>query len=341
MTSSTSWWPCEIGHVRRSTKGGAANTPTEATRHRVWGCLWEAVCGRGEWVPMIPKSWWTGHVGRSTKGGAANAPTKATRHWVRGCSWEVSCGRSECQWCPSLDELATLEEAPRKGQRTLPPKLPDTESRVVCERRCVEEVSAYDAQSWWTCHVRRSTKEGAANAPTEATRHWVWGCLWEAACGGGEYWWVPMLMAWRVCRADMGSSEKGEKGEMKRLRVMFMLLPIWECLHQITPNPLIHLQFYGIFTQMGTLVKKYFLLLLVWYSNMESIDEQQQARKIYSHQKCVWVVRSVCESSAKASNGWDTSEIERTGGPGCTEYSTYTYRAYCSTQDNKAYTNGK
>ena len=49
----------------------------------------------------------------------------------------------------------------------------------------------------------------------------------------------------------------------------------------------------------------------------------------------------MCESSAKASNGWDTSEIERTGGPGRTEYSTYTYRAYCSTQDNKAYTNGK
>ena len=46
-------------------------------------------------------------------------------------------------------------------------------------------------------------------------------------------------------------------------------------------------------------------------------------------------MRSVCESSAKASNGWDTSETERT------EYSTYTYRAYCSTQDNKAYTNGK
>ena len=38
---------------------------------------------------------------------------------------------------------------------------------------------------------------------------------------------------------------------------------------------------------------------------------------------------------------WDTSEIERTGGPGRTWYSTYTYRAYCSTQDNKAYTKGK
>ena len=38
---------------------------------------------------------------------------------------------------------------------------------------------------------------------------------------------------------------------------------------------------------------------------------------------------------------WDTSEIERTGGPGCTGYSTYTYRAYCSTQDNKVCTNGK
>ena len=38
---------------------------------------------------------------------------------------------------------------------------------------------------------------------------------------------------------------------------------------------------------------------------------------------------------------WDTSETERTGGPGRTEYSTYTFRAYCSTQDNKAYTNGK
>ena len=70
-------------------------------------------------------------------------------------------------------------------------------------------------------------------------------------------------------------------------------------------------------------------------------------------------MRSGCESSAKASNGWDTSEIERTGitmyerltwdtseiertgGPGRTEYSTYTYRAYCSTQDNNAYTKGK
>ena len=70
-------------------------------------------------------------------------------------------------------------------------------------------------------------------------------------------------------------------------------------------------------------------------------DEQQQARMIYSHQKCVWEVRSGCESSAKASNGWDTSEIERTGGPGHTGYSTYTYRAYCSTQDNKVYTKGK
>ena len=38
---------------------------------------------------------------------------------------------------------------------------------------------------------------------------------------------------------------------------------------------------------------------------------------------------------------WDTSEIERTGGPGRTEYTTYTYRAYCSTQDNRAYTTGK
>ena len=38
---------------------------------------------------------------------------------------------------------------------------------------------------------------------------------------------------------------------------------------------------------------------------------------------------------------WDTSETERTGGPGRTKYSTYTYRAYCSTQDNKAYTKGK
>ena len=38
---------------------------------------------------------------------------------------------------------------------------------------------------------------------------------------------------------------------------------------------------------------------------------------------------------------WDTSEIERTGGPGHTGYSTYTYRAYCSTQDNKACTKGK
>ena len=28
---------------------------------------------------------------------------------------------------------------------------------------------------------------------------------------------------------------------------------------------------------------------------------------------------------------WDTSETERTGGPGHTKYSTYTYRAYCST----------
>ena len=38
---------------------------------------------------------------------------------------------------------------------------------------------------------------------------------------------------------------------------------------------------------------------------------------------------------------WDTSEMERTGGPGRTGYSTYTYRAYCSTQDNKACTKGK
>ena len=38
---------------------------------------------------------------------------------------------------------------------------------------------------------------------------------------------------------------------------------------------------------------------------------------------------------------WDTSETERTGGPGRTEYPTYSYRAHCSTQDNKAYTNGK
>ena len=70
------------------------------------------------------------------------------------------------------------------------------------------------------------------------------------------------------------------------------------------------------------------------------------------------MLRSVCESSAKASDGWDTSETESTGitseeltwdtsetestgGPGRTEYSTYTYRAYCSTQDNKAYINGK
>ena len=45
----------------------------------------------------------------------------------------------------------------------------------------------------------------------------------------------------------------------------------------------------------------------------KGLDEQQQARIIYSHQKCVCVVRSVCESSAKASNGWDTSETERTG----------------------------
>ena len=59
-------------------------------------------------------------------------------------------------------------------------------------------------------------------------------------------------------------------------------------------------------------------------------------------------IRSVCEWCAvcvnlvqKQCDGWDTSEIERTGGPGRTEYSTYTYRAYCSTQDNKAYTNGK
>ena len=52
-------------------------------------------------------------------------------------------------------------------------------------------------------------------------------------------------------------------------------------------------------------------------------------------------MRSGCESSAKASNGWDTSETERTGGPGRTKYSTYTYRAYCSAQDNKAYTKGK
>ena len=48
---------------------------------------------------------------------------------------------------------------------------------------------------------------------------------------------------------------------------------------------------------------------------------------IYSHQKCVWVVRSGCESSAKASDGWDTSEIEGTGGPGRTEYSTYTLQS--------------
>ena len=59
-------------------------------------------------------------------------------------------------------------------------------------------------------------------------------------------------------------------------------------------------------------------------------------------------IRSVCEKctvgvnlAQKQYNVWDTSEIERTGGPGCTGYSTNTYRAYCSTQDNKVCTKGK
>ena len=43
-------------------------------------------------------------------------------------------------------KLAMSEEAPREGQRTLPPKQPDIEFGVVRERRRAEEVSAYDAQ---------------------------------------------------------------------------------------------------------------------------------------------------------------------------------------------------
>ena len=89
-------------------------------------------------------------------------------------------------------------------------------------------------------------------------------------------------------------------------------------------------------------------------------DEQQQARKVYSHQMCVceWCAVDV-NLVQKQVNGWDTSEMKE-----LVYYNVKTltwdtsemkelvdqgvqgtllilYRAYCSTQDNKACTRSK
>ena len=154
----TPWnWPCWKKHQGRGSKCSHWSNQTSSPGLFVRGGMQKM------WVSMMPKSWWTCHVRRSTEEGAANAPTEATRHWVQGCSWEAACRRGDCQWCPSLDELATSEVAPRKEQWTLPPKQPDTESGVFHERQRVEGVSVNDAQvlmNWpcWKKHWGRGSE---------------------------------------------------------------------------------------------------------------------------------------------------------------------------------------
>ena len=78
-------------------------------------------------------------------------------------------------------------------------------------------------KSWWTCHIRRSTKGGAVNAPTEATRHWVQGCSWVGRAEEVSAYDAQVLMNWPCQKKHQGrGSERSHQSNQTSSLGLFM-----------------------------------------------------------------------------------------------------------------------